>query len=113
MQKDEKKPDEKPDEKPVQKIESVQETKTPEVKPKAVKKPAKPKVAPVKENKGKTFDEIFPDIELGKHVTLDEQPGFYFKFESGRLRKFSDNGAYIDSSPLYTFQVFKGWRVKE
>lgn len=114
MQKDEKKPEEKP----VAKTTPAQENKAPEAKPKvskpkAPKKKAEAKPKPAQENKSKTFDEIFPDIELGKEVTMDEQPGFYFKFESGRLRKFSDNGAYIDSAPLYTFQKFNGWRLKK
>ena len=112
MQKEEKKPDEKP----VQKTATDQEIKAPEAKPK-VSKPKNPKKTSGskhdQKNGSKTFDEIFPDIEFGKEVTIDDQPGFYFKFESGRLRKFSDNGAYIDSAPLYTFQKFNGWRLKK
>lgn len=111
MQNDEKKPDEKPVEKT-----TSQENKAPEVKPK-VSKPKNPKKTteskPANKIGSKTFDEIFPEIESGKTVTIDELPGFHFKFESGRLRKFSDNGAYIDSAPLFTFQKINGWRVKE
>jgi hypothetical protein len=66
-----------------------------------------------KEVKGVSFDDILPKIEKGETVTIDDQPGFYFKLESGRLRKFSDNGAYIDSAPLYTFQKFNGWMLKK
>lgn len=59
------------------------------------------------------FNTILPDIHAGKEVTLEGEKGVYFKFEDNRLKKFSKQGAHMDSYPLYAFQNRKGWRLKK
>lgn len=60
-----------------------------------------------------SFKGILPKIHSGELVTLKDEEGFYFQFEQGRLKKFADNGSYVDSAPLYTFQEKSGWAVKK
>lgn len=60
-----------------------------------------------------SFQKNLSNIKEGKKILLDSEPGFYFLFSEDRLNKYSDNGSYIDSAPLYTFQDKSGWRVSE
>lgn len=60
----------------------------------------------------KSFDSNLKHIHAGKKMKLESEKGFYFIFEQGRLKKFSEkSGDYVDSAPLYAFQEKGGWSV--
>ena len=61
----------------------------------------------------KDFESILDDLKAGKEVTIEGEKNVYFKFEDGSLKKFSKEGGYLESCPLYTFQERKGWALKK
>lgn len=59
------------------------------------------------------FDSVLADIKQGKKVTLSGEKDVYYVHDNGRLNKYSKEGGFLDSAPLFEFQGKKGWNVEK